>query len=181
MKPHLFFIAIIPDSQTCNEVDSFKKTALNRFESGRALRSPAHITLEPPFKWSFDNIKTLEETIREFAAIQTGFQLHLNGFGHFDSRVLFIDVLHNDFLLALQENLSHCLREKLNFQSDRPPRPYHPHMTIAFKDLRKAVFPKAWEYFSNQGYQKSFEVRALHLLEHDGKVWQKRKSFAFRK
>jgi len=45
-------------------------------------------------------------------------------------------------------------------------------MTVAFKDLRKSVFPLAWKYFSNLKYMRVFEVKQLYLLQHDGRQWQ---------
>lgn len=172
MKPSIYFIAIIPDAATCAEVKAFKEFALANFESGGALKSPAHITLEPPFKWPDEDYPFLEKTLQSFAEKQSGFSLSLNNFEAFPPKVIFIDLIKSDPLFSLQDDLKNYLKSELKLVSDRPNRTYHPHMTIAFKDLRKSMFSKAWEHFSKVKYQKQFTVDWICLLKHNGKIWE---------
>jgi hypothetical protein len=44
-------------------------------------------------------------------------------------------------------------------------------MTIAFRDLKKAKFPEAMDYYSIKKYEGAFEARSICLLKHDGKKW----------
>jgi hypothetical protein len=54
-------------------------------------------------------------------------------------------------------------------------------MTVAFKDLKRSVFPEAWTYFSSHPYRRSFVADALTLLIHTGQQWTIRQQFTFAK
>jgi len=180
MKKDLYFIALVPDPLICAEVKAFKTYAQEHFNSGRALRSPAHITLEPPFKWESSQINQLKDTLETWASKQDNFSVSLEGFEAFPPRVIFVDIIKNKELFNLQQSLKQTLRSQLDFVSDRPELPFHPHMTIAYKDLRKEVFVQAWAHFSTQEYQRIFTVKNICLLQHNGRVWEEGIYFDFK-
>ncbi len=173
MSTSIYFLAILPPDDILEEVATFKYYARDHFDSARALRSPAHITLEPPFKWEDDRISELKEKIQAFDNSQTAFPVSLHNFSSFPPRVIFVDVVLSAELEALQAALKLHMRNAVGIKSDRPERPYHPHMTVAFKDLRKSMYGRAWEYFKQVSYERSFEVSSFWILKHDGKIWQK--------
>ena len=65
------------------------------------------------------------------------------------------------------------------FNANRLDYPYHPHMTVAFRDLKKELFTLAWDEFESKQYAPSFEVNTITLLKHDGKEWKQLKQFDF--
>jgi len=180
MNPALCYIAIIADDETCSLVKALQQTAADNFDSSRALRSPPHITLEPPFKWNPKDLQALESQLQLFAAQQKPFSIRLRGFNKFPSRVIFLDVEDNQQLQRLQNNLKIHLRAVFNLVSERPDRPFRPHMTVAFKDLRKNRFSEAWEYFSRIEFHRVFDAEKITLLQHDGQRWQQRCSFVMK-
>jgi 2'-5' RNA ligase len=50
-------------------------------------------------------------------------------------------------------------------------KPFHPHITIAFRDLKKAIFNEAWDYYSNRLFQEEFTAESVTLLKHNGQFW----------
>lgn len=180
MRTALCYIAIVADAETALEVKALQQYAADNFDSSRALRSPPHITLEPPFKWDPRNFPALESELQLFAQQQRSFAVRLNGFKSFPSRVIFVDVEQNQMLQQLHGNLKSHLRTVLDLVSERPDRAFRPHMTIAFRDLRKNRFQQAWEYFSSIEFHKMFEADRITLLQHDGQRWQVRNSFAMK-
>ncbi len=178
MASPLFFIALLPDEGIQKEVTEFKTYAAEHFRSSRALRSPPHITLIPPFRWPGDRVEELYAALEPFASEEKPFRLRLNGFGCFPPRVIFVEVERKGELLGMQRRLEACLAASLalafNSRHD-----YNPHMTVAFKDLQRRVFPEAWAYFSQQKYQREFIARAITLLQHDGRRWQVHEQFGF--
>ena len=50
-------------------------------------------------------------------------------------------------------------------------RPFHPHITIAFRDLKKPMFYEAWEYFGGLKFNGRFSVEEVNLLKHEGGKW----------
>ena len=174
----LFFVAIIPDDPVREEVTEFKKIARRNFQSKHALKSPAHITLKSPFRWNMKRIKLLNNTLSDIASRHEPFQIKLEGFDVFEPRVIFVDVVKNEMLDILQEDVELTLRDLDGWRDDRPIRPFHAHMTVAFKDLRKSRFEEAWSYYREIEYERKFDVDKLYLLNHRDHRWHIFKEFS---
>ncbi len=170
MKKQLCFIAVLPGEPIAAEVTRFKQYAADHFRSARALRSPPHITLIPPFWWPPADRGRLDGALADFCRDRLSFSVQLSGFDRFSPRVIFVAVQPNPALAKLQAALQDCLEKSLDLPA-RDRRPFHPHLTVAFKDLRRSVFPEAWRYFSEQAYERSFEVEELVLLRHREQAW----------
>jgi 2'-5' RNA ligase len=169
----LYFMALLPDQLIQDEVTAFKHTALERFESGHALKSPPHITLIPPFRSNEIHFSALQTLANE----QKPFPVHLRNFDRFGSRVIFVNVLPDSTLPTHQKRLANFCSDQWGIRADS--RPFHPHMTVAFKDLKQSVFPEAWAYFSAQSYERQFMAQAYTLLVHTGQRWAIDKTFDF--
>lgn len=174
----LLFIALIPPDDIAAEVTAYKKLVARRYRSKRALHSPAHITLQAPFSWPEDRIGEIVALLNNFSKGCTPFSQELNGFDCFRPRVIFVKIVLNDSLTSLASRLKTMLTPLLGpDQIDN--RPFHPHMTVAFKDLEPRQFHRAWEFFSPQPYHRVFEADALWLLRHTGNVWEPMQQFLF--
>ncbi len=180
MKDTLYFIAIVPETEIISEVKAFQQYALENFHSGKALKAPPHITLEPPIEPGFDQLLALENGLEEFASKQDSFSIQLENFSTFPQRVIFVDVIENQKLQQLQEDLKALLRSGFEFRRHRPDRPFHPHMTVAFRDLRKQMFPVAWAHFRKIEYRRTFTASGICLLRHNGSFWEERQYFDFK-
>ncbi len=100
------------------------------------------------------------------------FRLQLENFGAFPPRVIFIDLQHSEPLFTLQQELlRYCKRELNLFNANYKDQPFHPHVTLAFRDLKKPVFAQAWGEFESREFSGSFQVSDIHLLKHNGKTW----------
>lgn len=174
----LFFIGILPDEPIQKEVTAFKQDCARLFQASHALKSPPHLTLIPPFPWPLQQLKKLENALEEFAQQQRPFELQLHGFNCFQPRVIFVDIVENQQLNILQSKLFHYLEKTLDLNDERAQR-FHPHMTIAHRDLQQVQFPKAWAHFSTMEYERSFQVDGLVLLEHVERKWVPREVFFF--
>lgn len=170
---NLYFIALLPDQAIQDEITAFKQTAQDRFGSGHALKSPPHITLIPPFRSDRTDFSALQTLADE----QKPFSVQLRNFDRFRSRVIFVNVLPEPALLAHQKRLADFCSSQWGIQPDV--RPFHPHMTVAFKDLKRSVFHEAWAYFSAQSYERLFMAQAYTLLIHKGQQWVIDKTISF--
>src|SRR5678815_1695710 len=89
----MYFIALVAPGGINRQVLKWKQFMQDHFGCSVALRSPAHITLIPPF-WMDDALeKDLGATISGFSKQQTGFEIGLKDFSAFKPRVIYIDVL----------------------------------------------------------------------------------------
>jgi len=177
----LYFIAIIPSQQVYNEVWQLKNYFREKYQSKASLNSPPHITLHMPFQWKEQKLEKLIEGLTEFAASQQTAEIRLKDFNAFPPRVIYMQVEKNSWLENLQRDLKKFCRQKLNlFNADYRDIPFHPHVTLAFRDLKKSNFLKAWEEFRQRKYEETFLVNEIVLLKHNKKVWEVFKRFSLK-
>jgi 2'-5' RNA ligase len=50
-------------------------------------------------------------------------------------------------------------------------RPFHPHITIATRDLFKKSFCEAWPVFEKESFKEEWQVNGLSVLRHNKKNW----------
>lgn len=168
-----YFLAIIPPSSIGEEVMEIKSYFKEAYGCRAPLRSPAHITLQMPFLWQPEKEEALIESLTHFAQNQNAFPVELNDFDCFEPKVIFIKVVKNDALKALQKALVVHLKTALGiFNANYKDRGFNPHITVAFRDLKKPFFYQAWEEFREKPFQGNFPVQSFWLLRHDGKQWQ---------
>jgi 2'-5' RNA ligase len=177
----LYFIALIPPNPLKEEIHELKLEVKEKFISSHSLNSPPHITLLSPFRLEDENEKKLNKLLDDFAQRHTPFEVTLNNFSTFPPRVIFIDVEQSPELMNVQECLEEIARSNndlFNYNYDK--RPYHPHLTLAFKDLTKSNFYRAWKEFKERTFDGSFSADELHLLKHTGENWTVIRSFSLR-
>lgn len=167
--PNKYFIAIVPPEPVAGDIYKLKEYIRDRYNSKGSLNSPTHITLHMPFEWEKEEL--LVNTLKKFEF--KPFNIELKDFDCFEPRVIFVDVVKNTSLEEIQANLmSFCKRELNIFNAEYRARPFHAHVTIAFRDLRKPVFYEAWEEFKAKKYSAIFECHRLSLMKHDGRIWR---------
>jgi len=120
----------------------------------------------------------LLQALEVFAATRNPFHVWLSGYDNFDSRVLFVKVVEKEKLIDLHRDLSKNLSAIPEISEDPD---FHPHITLATRDLHEAVFPEARKFLSSREYESRFEVKGVSLLKHDGQNWEKLIQFDFKK
>ena len=148
-----------------------KEYAKANFHSGKALNSPPHITLIPPFRLNQSKQQSLIAVLDEFARSWPPIDLELNGFGHFSNRVIYVAVKEQRLLLMLQIKLVEMLEAQIGIGGSETYR-FHPHLTIAFRDLTPDAFHAAWQHFQGVDYQRKFVASPPVLLRHTGLKWE---------
>ena len=175
----LYFIALIPDYKLRSEVKSLKEDLKNKFGASHALKSPAHITLQMPFRRHEGDEQLIITTLEEFSKLQSSFEIILDGYDCFPPRVIFIKVLNHPPVIALHKKFNEVLKAELNFKNRVLTQKLHPHMTIATRDLSEDAFEKAWPQYRSKKFNGSFSVNSLFLLKHNGKHWEIYREFPF--
>lgn len=166
----LYFIAITAPAEVDRAVLRFKHFMLDQYGCKAALRSPAHITLVPPFDLPDAQRRLLEQALLDVAAGVQDFGIALKNFASFPPRVIYVDVAHNGPLQHVQALLERRLLPL--FPVKKSTRPFHPHVTIANRDLDKLHFAEAWNHFSEKDFRAAFSAAGLSLLRYDGTRWQ---------
>jgi 2'-5' RNA ligase len=171
-REHLYFLGLLPPQDIRNEITRIKEFFREKYGIGHALKSPPHITLVPPFKKPECEEGFLISSLKNFTADEPSFTVTLENFGAFPPRVIFIDIGENDNLASLFNRIKLKLIPEWKTNSeDNTGRPFNPHVTVAFRDLRRDQFQDAWPHFKNRKIRFDFPATGLTLLKHTGQAW----------
>lgn len=173
-----YFLAIIPPEPVTSEVTAIKESFIDKYKSKAALRSPPHLTLHMPFQWKERKEERLFSVLAQTSSFKP-FTIELDGFGAFPPRTIFIQPKASAELEAMNMELLQATKRQLNLFHAVHIGGFNPHMTVAFRDLRKPMFFEAWKEFEEKEFNASFEVNSFWLLKHNGKTWDAYKEFSF--
>lgn len=172
LSKNRFFIGLLLPPEIQDYANQIKQHFADCYASCGAQKSPPHITLQPPFEWSVENVPVLEQCLRAFASFRGSVPIILNGFGVFAPRVIYINVVKTQELLILQADLMAHLETVLGIVDPvSKTRPFCPHITVAFRDLTQQNFKVAWTEFQQRQLHFEFTADNLTLLLHNGKRW----------
>lgn len=172
-----FFVAFMAPP----EVDAYAMDVIrelgDRFRT-RTAKAPPHITLQPPFERSPDELPALEASLQSFAQRYAPVPLTLEGFGAFAPRVLYINVHKTPELLALQADLMQHFETELGIvDAKHKRRGFSPHMTVASRRMTAAIFREAWADLKTRSVRFEYWGDRLTLLIHQGSGWTVQSSF----
>jgi 2'-5' RNA ligase len=168
---NMYFVALVAQQEIDQQVLKWKNYFKENFQCTVALKSPAHITLIPPFWMNNELEADLINSITEFSVAKNKFELTLKNFSAFKPKVIFVGVPENEKLNELHASLNEFVFLKNKFPVKKDDRPFHPHVTLATRDLYKKAFQEAWEFFSEKKYQATWLVNGISLLRHNKKNW----------
>ena len=166
----MFFIALLLPEELNEKVRAYKKYMQERYGCSVALRSPAHITLVPPFWFDENKEAGLIQSVENFD-FGPGFSLTTHHFSSFPPRTLFIALEPSEELTQLKERSDLHFRQS-GFHIPTDTRAFHPHITIATRDLHKKDFHEAWNFFKDKQFIHRFRAEKLSLMKHNGRIWE---------
>ena len=168
---NMYFIALVAPEEINEKLLEWKHFMKDRFGCTVALKSPAHITLVAPF-WMQPGLEhDLQNSIHAFSTEQKSFEVLLHNFSAFTPRVIYVDVIKNTAIDSLQNSFTDYLLLQNKFPIIKETRPFHPHVTIATRDLYKKAFNEAWEIFNRKEYNAEWKINSISLLRHNKKNW----------
>ena len=168
---NMYFIAIVAPEEINQQVLKWKNFFKERYECSVALRSSAHITIIPPFWMNEELENDLINSIHEFSIAKNKFEITLKDFAAFKPKVIFVDVAKNEVLNGLYQSFADFIFSQNKFPIKKDDRPFHPHVTLATRDLYKKAFQEAWEIFWTKKYEALWIVSGISLLRHNKKNW----------
>ncbi len=178
-KLNLYFIALIPNEDLRSEVKALKQEMFSTFGAKHALKSPAHITLQMPFRRDATNEALLCNALEQFAGQEKVFPVQIKGFGCFTPRVIYLRIENHTPICRLHNRLNKVLAHPLNFSEKEIKTKIHPHMTIATRDLTESAFYSAWPSYESRPFESTFDASHIFLLKHNGRFWDIFRSFKF--
>lgn len=172
LKHHMYYIALVCPEEVDRKVLRHKHWLREHCGCVNALKSPAHLTLIPPFWLEEGKEEELVQALQSFTSDTGELVIAMNGFDHFGKKVLFIHVEENPTLQELKKQVeAHFLHSFGNIiKPDQ--RPFHPHITLATRDLKPSGFVKAWEHFDPLSFRETFNIGTLSLLRLGVGKWE---------
>jgi 2'-5' RNA ligase len=174
-EENLYFIAIIPTKEICDEIVALQLDFARHFESKAALKVIPHITLKAPFKLPVSRHSGLQLWFRKLFINSGPFQVELKNFDRFYNKyrpVIYVRAVINVALYSIQKEIIRSFRisyPELNIIDLE--LEFKPHITVAYKDLKPDKFLEAWDVYKTKVFDAIFDVNGFHLLQHDGKMW----------
>ena len=167
---HMYFIAIVLPHELDKKILEYKKWMADKYNCRVGLKSPAHITIISPFWMEEEKEDKLKADVNNISASSQPFLVSTNNFSAFKPRTIFIAVKENQQLKKIKKKADENFLSsdyKIKIES----RPFHPHITIATRDLHKKDFVEAWPHFENKIFIEEFKAAGLSLLKHNGRNW----------
>lgn len=162
---------MIPDPATEQELHGFKLELFEKYQCKAALKSPAHITLIPPFPWANFQTERINQIFNNYVPSISPFSVTIDGFNTFGTQVFFAQPLYEEKLYQLQSSVRQyfepILKDKIK---DR--FLFHPHITIANRDLKSTDLPEITKSFEIKKYRKTILLSEISLLYHNGTKWE---------
>jgi 2'-5' RNA ligase len=173
-----YFIAIVPPSPLFDQALELKNYLRDQYQSKASLNSPPHITLHMPFEWKAEKESELVEALQQLSGSLKTVRIELKNFGCFPPRVIFIHITPSTDLGELQKHVRRFCKKELGlFNADYKDLPFHPHITVAFRDLKNQAFAEAWNEFKEKEFEGSFMASSITLLKFVEKKWAVTKEF----
>jgi 2'-5' RNA ligase len=171
MTAKKYFIAIVIPEPCYTRIEEVKQRLYEEHGLKGALRSPAHITLHRPFAWKEEKEAQLIEVLSRFKKELT-FNIELKNFAFFEPRVIYVNVLKNKPLEALHLQLKLYAQKELKLLNEvNDLRGFHPHVTVAFRDLKKPKFYALQKSFESKQLACGFNYGGFSLLKLE-KRWE---------
>lgn len=169
----LFYIAILCPPAIDEKISGFKAYMEQQYGSRSAQKSPAHLTLIPPFRAEDETESALADFVQSFSIGMAPIDIQLAGFGHFADRVLYVDLAPNQALFELEKEANAEFSEKFPAIIFGQKPEFSPHVTIATRDIPEGKLPEALEYFNtHQQASEVFSTREINLLKLDKGFWK---------
>ena len=167
---NMYYIAVVLPEPLNERVLALKQYMLDKYNCKVGLKSPAHITIIPPFWTDAAKEPGLISDLDSLSTTISSFMLSTDNFSAFKPRTIFVAVKESGELNMVKQKAESLFTSK-DYSIKKEGRPFHPHITIATRDLFKKDFAEAWPYFENKEIREEWVVEGLSLLRHNKKNW----------
>jgi len=167
----MYFVAVVLPEELNQKVLKYKNIMLEKYNCKVGLKSPAHITITAPFWMDDEKEQQLLSDIDSISQRFQPFTIETNNFSAFKPRTIFVEVKHNDKLGPLKKCADDFFRNNSFYNIKIDERPFHPHITIATRDLSKKDFFEIWPWFEEKKFLEKWIAESLCVLRHNTKTW----------
>ena len=168
---YMYFIAIVLPQDLNEEVLRYKNLMFEKYNCKVGLKSPAHITLVPPFWMEEEKQERLIADINSLSNHVEPFLISTNNFSAFKPKTIFVSTAQNDQLSQVKMATDEFFGNNSFYNIKIEARPFHPHITIATRDLYKKSFHEIWPWFAEKKFEEQWTADGISVLKHNKKNW----------
>jgi 2'-5' RNA ligase len=168
----MYFLAHLLPAHLDEHILLIKQDLQQRFGCTVGLKSPAHITLVPPFWLEKNKAPQLLPDLERLAASVTPFSLSTADFSSFGKRTFFIALAESAPLQGLKAVADAIFTGNDFYGLKKENRPFHPHITLATRDIKPAQFDEAWALYGHRLFDHHWQADSVSLLKHNRLRWE---------
>ena len=167
----MYFLAIVLPKDLNEKVLKYKHIMQQKYNCRVGLKSPAHITLVPPFWMEQNKEQHLLRDIDLISSRYSPFIIVTDNFSAFKLKTIFIALAPNKHLDEVKAATDNFFMNNLFYSIKTDTRSFHPHITIATRDLFKKDFFEIWPWFESQKFFEEWKAEGIAVLRHNKKNW----------
>lgn len=170
-----FFVAVMADRALAGQIEAFRAWARETLGCRSGQRTPPHVTLVPPFVLPLGSLDGLEAALSAAALAGIPFIARVEGFDSFGERTLFARVVPGPDWDALRDRVYVAASDQgpeLVTRFPHPRVPFHPHLTIANRDIPPGSARVALAELRARGLSAQMPVDHLALLRFEEGAWR---------
>jgi 2'-5' RNA ligase len=174
-----YFLGLVPPPEILQRAQQIKLLIQEQFGIKYALKSPPHVTLKMPFNYNEAKESVLEAKLGDFLKGRKPLELTIRRVGTFGQRVIFLGIEKTPELIDLQSSLKVFCKRELNLLDELSDRNYHPHLTVAFKDLKSTHFQEVLDLVKRESFEATYCAEKLTILKRSEQKWNLHKELGF--
>lgn len=159
--------------------NNLRKELFNNFKA-KSSKLPAHFTIKAPFEYDKD-ISDLDKVLKNFCENEKAEAFTIDGYDHFDSRVVYMKVSMSKEAKALHDKLIDVMSLVPYVEFDKKDgKDKIFHLTLASKNLRP-IYHKVWEYIQKYPCEFQCSFNNVTVYKWEEGTWKIYKEFMFKK
>lgn len=163
-----YVIVSVVKGNAGNFNNNLRKEVYEKFNA-KSSKLPAHFTIKSPFET--DNIDELEYALNEFCNKTSSSSYKIDGYDHFDDRVIFMKVLMSNEAKSIHDSLIDTINtiSYINFnKSDGKDKIFH--VTISSKKI-KNMFNVLWDYVNSIPCKFDCKFDNISIYKWENNTW----------
>lgn len=177
METYTIGIALLLPEEYTSSIKKKSNYLSEKYNTQQGLFQPPHITLKSPFETK--DLVVFEKYCEELAKGLRPFEIKVENYGFFESKVIFLKIVPSEKLMSLHLSILDDLKNKQGIKENNfegVDKQFH--ITLAYGDLSPEMFYKAKEELENSEQPHfSFKFDSIGLLKFTGKEWAIHKVF----
>ena len=156
--------------------NKMRKNVFDKFKA-KSSKLPAHFTIKSPFEW--DNIDDLENIIDKFSKTYKRAPYKIQGYNHFDNRVIYMDVKMSKEAKEIHDRLIDDLDilSYINFDKHDGKNKIF-HVTISSKKIQK-IYDELWNYVNQFTCDFNCNFDNICIYKWEDNTWKLHKMYEF--